>query len=439
MRRRAGKCSRALRAAGLAVAALAAAALAARAAAAEGGERGERLEELRELETVLVSTIERAEKAFVFIEGGSGFLVSADGYALTNEHVVGGRPALVVQLANGRRYNARVAGHDPAGDVALLKLEGASDLEFLELGDSDALRVGQPVVAIGDPFLVGSAPVFFGRAPPSQQPSSSFGYVSALHRYSDVYADAIQVDVPVNRGNSGGPLLTLDGKVVGINGKIETRFAIGINSGVGYAVPSNQIRRFLEPLKKAEGGNVLHGVLAGLHVEERAEGRGGLRVAKVEPGSSAEAAGFREGDLIASIEGYPVPTRNRFRGIVHGYPVGWELAVRVLRGGDALQLRQAVEQPGTAFLGVEVAEVPDAGVVVDRVVPGSPAAEAGIRAGDALRVANGLVLRDVQSLERLLRGLRPGDLLQLVVVREGSLVAVQVALVDERSVPKESP
>lgn len=414
-------------------------ALALAAFAARAAERGERLEELRELESVLVTTIERAEKAFVFIEGGSGFLVSADGYALTNEHVVGGRPALVVELTNGRRHNARVVGHDPAGDVALLKLEGVSDLEFLELGDSDALRIGQPVVAIGDPFLVGSAPVFFGRAPPSQQPSSSFGYVSALHRYSDVYADAVQVDVPVNRGNSGGPLLTLDGKVVGINGKIETRFAIGINSGVGYAVPSNQIRRFLEPLKKAEGGNVLHGVLAGLHVEERAQGGGGIGVAKVEPGSSAESAGLRVGDLIAAIEGYPVPTRNRFRGIVHGYPVGWELSIRVLRGGETLEVRQAVEPPGAAFLGVEVADVPDAGVVVDRVIPGSPAAEAGLREGDALRVANGLVLRDVQSLARLLRGLRPGDILQLVIVREGSLVAIQVPLVEERSAPKEEP
>lgn len=404
---------------------------------AAGEAPGARIGDLRKLEETLVSMIERAEKAFVFIEGGSGFLISPDGYVLTNEHVVAGRSEMVVQLTNARRYKARVVGHDPAGDLALLKLEDAAGLDFLELGDSDALRVGQPVVAIGDPFLVGSAPVFFGRAPPSQEPSSSFGVVSALHRYSDIYADAIQVDVPLNRGNSGGPLLTLDGKVVGVNGKIETRFAIGINSGVGYAVPSNQIQRFLEPLKNAGGGNVEHGVLAGLHVEERAEGKPGLGVLRVEPGSSAERAGFRPGDLILSIEGYPVFTRNRFRGIVHGYPVGTELSVRILRGGETLELKQRVEVPGATFLGVEVFESEEGVVVVDRVLPKSPAAEAGIEAGDALRVANGTLIRNIDSLRAVLRSLRPGDVLALTLTRRGSFVQLQIPLVDVRSASRE--
>src|SRR4029453_12127126 len=111
------------------------------------------------------------------------------------------------------------------------------------------------------PFLLGSKNLFLDVAPPDYEPSASLGIVSALHRFSDSYTDAIQVDVAVNRGNSGGPLLTLDGKVVGINGKIETRFDTGVNTGVGYAIPVSQILRFLEPMKHAGGGIVRHGMV----------------------------------------------------------------------------------------------------------------------------------------------------------------------------------
>ena len=217
--------------------------------------------DLRELERQVMQVIEKTAPAFVFIEGCSGFLVSADGLILTNEHVVAGKQELTVQLVGGRQLQADVLGHDPGGDLALLKLRDSSGVPALELGDSDALRVGEPVIALGDPFLLGSSSIFLGAAPASYEPSASLGVVSALHRFSDTYFDAVQVDVAVNRGNSGGPLLNLAGKVVGINGKIETRFETGINTGVGYAIPANQIRRFFEPLKGAEGGRVNHGTI----------------------------------------------------------------------------------------------------------------------------------------------------------------------------------
>ena len=300
---------------------------------------GDDLAQLRKLEKKILSTIESGKKGFVFLEGGSGFLISKDGYVLTNDHVVVGRKETVVQVTGGKIYRARVVGHDPAGDVALLKVDTPDELPFLVLGDSSEVKVGQHVVALGDPFLIGSMNLFFGRVPPDKEPSASLGIVSALHRYSDTYSDAIQVDTAVNRGNSGGPLLTLDGKVVGINGKIETRFAFGINSGVGYAVPSNQIKNFLDVLKKANGGRVRHGVISGLFVEQRAEGRAGLPVRDVEKGSSAEKAGFKKGDLIVAIEGNRPATRNRYKGIVNSFPEGTEIVVKVARGAEMLELK----------------------------------------------------------------------------------------------------
>jgi len=185
--------------------------------------------------------------------------------------------------------------------------------------------------------------LFFGRVPPDHEPSASLGVVSAIHRYSDIYSDAIQVDVAVNRGNSGGPLLTLDGKAVGINGKIETRFAFGINTGVGYAIPSNQIKNFLDALKGAGGGLVRHGVLPGLGVAERAADKRGLEVIEVQKGTGAEKAGFQKGDLILSIEGYPIVTRNRIRGVLNTFPAEREITVKVARGSEIKDLKVKLE------------------------------------------------------------------------------------------------
>lgn len=393
------------------------------------------LARLREIQNRTVRTIEAGTKAFVFLQGGSGFLISADGYILTNNHVVRGRKKSVVRLVNGKNHEAKVVGHDPQGDIALLKIDNVSDLPFLELGDSSKLKVGQPVVALGDPFLVASLNLFFGRTPPSQEPSASLGIVSALHRYSDTYSDAIQVDTAVNQGNSGGPLLTLDGKVVGINGKIETRFAMGVNSGVGYAVPSQQIKNFLPELKKAGGGALKHGTIDGLRVADRADGKPGLPIWKVEPDSDAEAAGLEPGDLLVSVDGAPVLTRNRYKGVLGTLPAGRTVTLQLLRGAEGFEVTFALKVRQGASLGIRMENGPKGGVLVKETFPDGPAAKAGIRKGDIILLFQGLRVGAAVQLRQLLELRSPGDQVELAVLREKKLLGFVLRLASKRRPP----
>ncbi|MBI4586952.1 MAG: trypsin-like peptidase domain-containing protein [Planctomycetes bacterium] len=293
------------------------------------------LAEIRAAEKSVKDTIRKALPAVVFIEGGSGALISSAGLILTNDHVVGERKEFKVHFAlTGRVGWASLLGRYPEGDIALLKLQKEEAYPFLELGDSEPVQPGEQVLAFGNPFLLGDDNVFFPNSPADFYPSVSLGVVSAVHRNSPPrYPDAIQVDVAVNPGNSGGPLLTLEGKIVGVNGKIETRFGLSVNSGVGYAVPSRQVQRFLGPLKEASGGIVYHGHLPGLEVAERAgAGSPGLLVARVVQDSPAAKAGFQAGNRIIAIDGRPIPTRHRFEGIFKSYPVESRMTFRVLRG-----------------------------------------------------------------------------------------------------------
>ncbi len=393
-------------------------------AAGEGGRSY--LDRLRELEKVVVGVIEESNPAIAFIGGGSGFCISADGYLLTNEHVVQGATGVVeVYLTGGKLYHADVVGHDPQGDLALLKLRDVEDVPHLRLGDSDRLTIGQKVVALGDPFLIGSEELFLRRVPADFQPAASMGIVSAVHRYSDIYTDAIQVDLAVNRGNSGGPLLTLDGEVVGINGKIETRFAFGINTGVGYAIPSNQIKRFLEPLKRAAGGRVQHGTIRGLKVADRANTKVGLPVVRVLAGSPAARAGFKEGDLVLSVGGSPVRTSSRYKGILSTYPHGEEISVRVARGLSVVEIKTVLVafagERHKPYLGVRT-ELPGdeiSGSVITRVNPRTPAERAGLKVGDIITAFGGVEVGSPTELTALVLRGYPGDLVIVTVLRDG--------------------
>lgn len=200
------------------------------------------------LEKLIESTAARVVPAFVFVGGGSGVLISSDGWFLTNHHVAGERPDWQVTLPGGFIYKAEVVGYDVSGDICLCKIKNAKDLPYVELGDSDVIRPGEGVIAVGNPFMLGSMDF---------QPTVSFGVVSAMHRFQQNYADAIQTDAAVNPGNSGGPLFTIDGKLIGINGRIDTRFRNRVNTGIGLAIPINQIKNFMRVLKK--GGYVRHG------------------------------------------------------------------------------------------------------------------------------------------------------------------------------------
>jgi len=269
------------------------------------------------------------------------------------------------------------------------------------------------------------------KPPPDYEPSASLGIVSALHRFSDTYTDAIQVDVAVNRGNSGGPLLTLDGKVVGINGKIVTRFEFGINTGVGYAIPSNQIKRFLEPLKSAGGGVVRHGTIFGLVPAERADGKAGLPVDRVDAGSLAEKAGFKMGDLILTIEGASVRSRTRYHGILGTFPAGREVSVQVARGSESLEVKTPLVEPGSpAFLGLKTSTVDGegGGLTVIEVEPGAPAERAGVKEKDVILLFDGKKVVLPTELVILLKARAAGDEVTLELLRDGKPMELKVRL-----------
>jgi S1-C subfamily serine protease len=324
-------------------------------ASAATSQDDEDLQKVLAFEARVRNIVERTKPAFVFVGGGSGVCISKDGWVLTNHHVAGptGRQWKVF-MPGGKSYSAKVVGHDPKGDISLLKIEGKDlDLPFCELGDSDKLVIGQHVFAIGNPFLLGNgkgaAPTpgarNMGRSDGNWDPTITLGVVSAVHRYQDWYMDAIHTDCQINPGNSGGPLLSLDGRVVGINGRIAMRFFNRVNTGVGYAISSNQIKRYLDLLKK--GGRVWHGEIDGLTVadaganeySDAGEYGDGVLVLGVSSPSPASAAGFKEGDMITELAGYKVTNLNRFWGIMRSHPGGVTVPAKVKRGGEIKELK----------------------------------------------------------------------------------------------------
>lgn len=315
------------------------------------------LRRLRAFQERLKDVIDRVKPAYVFIGGGSGVCISEDGWILTNHHVAGdtGRTHRVF-FTGGKSYNATVIGHDPLGDISLLKINGARGLPFCELGDSDKLKVGQHVIAVGNPFLLGNGPGGvaqggMGKPEGNWEPTVTFGIISALHRFKEWYMDAIQTDAQINPGNSGGPLITLDGKVIGINGRIEPRQLLRVNTGVGYAIPSNQIKRYLPHLKK--GGRVYHGYIDGIVItecgSEQYENSGeygdGVLVAGVQHPSPASEAGLQIGDIIVEVAGYRIFNTNRLYGVLGTFPQNETVTVKVRRGTEIKELRVWLGDP----------------------------------------------------------------------------------------------
>jgi len=360
----------------------------------------------RAIEDELARTVRRLLPAYVFVGGGSGVTISPDGYVLTNHHVAGMAQVWKVRTAGGRVYVADLVGTDPVGDILLLKMRGAENVPCLELGDSDRLAVGQTVIAIGNPFGLGMI---------DEAPTVTVGVVSAAHRYHGNYSDAIQTDAPVNPGNSGGPLLTLDGKVVGINGQIATRFGTRSNTGIGYAIPANQIRRFLPLLKAAKGGKVHHGTIRGLTLKPFDPSVGGedkAVVGAVAPASTAAAAGLLPGDLIVSVAGEPVVNYARFAGVLGTWPAGAEIALVVRRGAEDKPLAVKLDVlpvPETVDFGWTLEPVNAAalrrngGLKVHEVRKGGPADRAGLQAGDTLLELAGEQLATPPGVMALLR------------------------------------
>ena len=277
-----------------------------------------------------IEVIARASQAAVAIfageaGGGSGVLISADGYALTNFHVV--QPAGVAMqcgLADGRQYEAVLVGLDPTGDVALIKLLGRDDFPFALLADSDAVEVGDFCFAAGNPFLLAT----------DFHPSISAGIVSGVHRYQFPagtileYADCLQVDAAINPGNSGGALFDAQGRIIGVNGRASFEKRGRVNVGVGYAISANQLRHFLGCLK---GGRLVDHATLGATAATAEDGR--VVVSDILDSSDAYRRGLRYDDEIVAIAGRTVRTVNALKNVLGTLPAGWRVPVVYRRQG----------------------------------------------------------------------------------------------------------
>ena len=381
---------------------------------------------------------------FVYFGGGSGVMISDDGYCLTNHHVAGTQNSTKVSLFNGKQYPAKLVCTDALGDLTLFKIEpGDEKFAFIQLGDSDKLEMGQYVIACGNPFGI-----TMRDADSKMYPTITLGIVSAIHRNQQTYFDCVQTDAAVNPGNSGGPLVTLDGKLVGINGRIATRYMNRVNSGVGYSIPSNQIRNFLPKMMKGgEGGKIHHGMVAGLQIVDQNTQGEGAKIGGVRSGTTADAAGFKKDDLIVGVNGYRIFNRERYLGAIGTYPEKTEVTVRVKRDGEEVDLKVELDRYSTAegmgfalpprpapvrpkgsgYLGAYVEETKD-GVKVMDVRPASPADEAGLQTGDLITAVNE---RKIGSRDELLQRLwktRPGAKVRFTVKRDGKDVEIEATM-----------
>lgn len=377
---------------------------------------------------------------------GSGFIISEDGFVITNAHVVDNATEIIVGLQDQREFNATLVGSDATSDIAVLKLDGAN-LPTVKLGDSDNLKTGQWVLAIGSPF--------------GFEHTATQGIVSALARNlpEDTYVPFIQTDVAVNPGNSGGPLFNVDGEVVGVNSQIFSRS--GGYQGLSFAIPINVAMSVANQIK--ENGFATRGWL-GVQIQtlsqELAEAyeldrpRGAF-VAAVVGNSPALKAGVEVEDVILEFNGKPVRHADALPPLVGSVAPGSEVDMVVLRGGKEQTLSVTIEglaadkqvaaasntQSGldneTSRLGAAVANATaeeleaagiDFGVIVNDVVSGSPAAEAGLRPGDVIASLARVPIDSVSKLGETIKKVPGGRPMPLRVYRDGNAVFLAITL-----------
>ena len=385
---------------------------------------------------------------------GSGFIVDASGHVVTNAHVVEGAEKIAIRLDNGSEHRAVTVGIDPKTDIALLKIEADGPFPFVSFGDSDAVRVGDWAIAIGNPFGFGS--------------TVTAGIISARQRNINAgpYDEFLQTDAPINRGNSGGPLFSMEGGVIGVNTAIYSPSGSG-SVGIGFAVPSNIAGHVVDQLM--EFGRTRRGWL-GVRIQpvtpELAEALGlaseeGALVAMVVEGSPAAAAGLEAGDVIVRFDGAAVSEMRELPRAVALAEVGREVEVMAVRGGEELsfkvvlgELEEAEErlaEGGAApeqadgsgmLLGMTLAPVTDEaarrfglaegarGLIVTEVMADGPATAAGIRPGDLVLEVARRPVASVQGMRDLVAAAREADVRALVirVEREGVPLFLAVQL-----------
>jgi serine protease Do len=291
---------------------------------------------VREAQAARVATIARIAPAVLAVfqrstpGGGSGVLITHDGYALTNFHVVGEDQFFKCGLNDGNLYDAVLVGVDPTGDVALIKLQGRDDFPTATWGDSDAVRVGDWVYVLGNPFLLAA----------DFQPTATYGIVSGVHRYQYPantileYTDCLQVDASVNPGNSGGPLFNRAGELIGINGRISIAQRGRVNAGAGYSISINQIRNFLGSLHS--GRIVDHASLGATVVTDS---HGAIVVSQIQEESDAFRRGLRVDDELVAFAGRPVRSVNQFKNILGIFPEDWKVPLTYRRDGEKHDIR----------------------------------------------------------------------------------------------------
>ena len=368
---------------------------------------------------------------------GSGFIISKDGYIITNNHVVGDVDTITVELKDGRKFeNAKLIGTDPDSEVALIKIDG-SDFPVLPMGNSEKIEIGDWVIAIGNPFGLNE--------------TVTVGVISAVGRsnvHIVAYEDFIQTDAAINPGNSGGPLINLDGQVIGINTAIFSQS--GGYMGIGFAIPINMARAIEEQLKKQ--GRVIRGYLGILGQDitkdmadllQLKDGQGVI-VAYVEKGSPAEKDGLKSHDILLQMNGKKIESYDSLRNDIAVLPPGSKVKFMVMRDGktsdivvtlaersaEAAQSKQpAAPQQLQETLGIEVQDLtPDIakqlgyslgdGVIVASVVPGSPAAQAGIQPGDLIQSVNQVSVTSVEEFDQAMQKSMKNKKVLFLVKRE---------------------
>ena len=342
-----------------------------------------------------------------FMALGSGVIIdAAKGYVVTNNHVVDNASTIKVQLGDGRKFDAKVVGKDPRSDLALIQIQDPKNLTAIKLADSDALRVGDYTVAIGNPFGLGE--------------TVTSGIVSALGRSglnAENYENFIQTDAAINRGNSGGALVNLNGELIGINTAILA--PDGGNIGIGFAIPSNMVKNLTAQM--VQYGQVRRGELGILGTELNSElakamkvdAQRGAFVSQVMPNSSAAKAGIKAGDVITSLNGKPISSFAALRAEVGSMPIGSKVSLGLLREGKpvtvSIELQQSSQNQvdsSTIFSGIEGAEMSNAGqnqgVAVSNVKANSPAARIGLKKGDVIIGANQQPVKNIAELRKIL-------------------------------------
>jgi serine protease Do len=363
---------------------------------------------------------------------GSGFILSPDGYIMTNNHVVGDADQVTVTLLDGREYKADIVGTDPPSDVAIIKID-ESDLPFLRLSDSDKLEVGDWVLAFGNPFGLSH--------------TLTAGIVSAKGRSGmglNEYENFIQTDAAINPGNSGGPLVDLDGRVVGMNTAIFSRS--GGYMGIGFAIPINMAQRIREQL--VETGSVTRGRL-GVYIQDITpdlaesfdlEKSEGILITQVMVDSAADKAGLKQGDLVLEMNGKKVGKVAEFRNQVSFTQPGSKVKLLIQRNGKEKVLTATIGKLETdsqgrpaatgklSKLGLSLQELDNnlaekfeyqglTGVLVTEVEPGSTAARAGIRRGDLIQEVNRTEVKTPADVRKAIEENRRSSL--LLLVRQG--------------------